>query len=88
MLVMKVIVRKHYVKNVLKTNRFFEQQKNIRGHGTTVLLEKKYFAVWWLHSIAFPHGFGAFSYIFLHSLPKHCCVPEIGFSADISVDIL
>ena len=32
-------------------------------------------------------GFGTFSVIFLHFLQKYRCVPKIGFSADIFIDI-
>ena len=35
----------------------------------------------------FSLGFGAFSVMFLHFLQKYRCVPKIGFSADISIDI-
>ena len=33
------------------------------------------------------HERGLFSVIFLHFLQKYRCVPKIGFSADISIDI-
>ena len=35
----------------------------------------------------FPYDRGLFSVIFLHFLQKYRCVPEIGFSADISIDV-
>ena len=36
----------------------------------------------------FAYDRGLFSVIFLHFLQKYRCVPKIGFSADISIDIL
>ena len=45
------------------------------------------FAEGWLHYIASAHARGRFAVIFLHFRQKYRCVPKIGFSADISIDI-
>ena len=47
-----------------------------------------YFAVCGGVFCAFPYDRGLFSVIFLHFAQKYRCVPKIGFSADISIDIL
>ena len=45
------------------------------------------FAVWWLHSVAYPYVFGMCYSYFLHFL-RYRSIPRIGFSADISIDVL
>ena len=78
-----------YMKS-LKTNNFalktnFFLQKKTSKLGTTGFSGIFDFAVVWLHFSRERIRSGS---IFLHFLQKYRCVPKIGFSADISIDIL
>ena len=70
-----------------KHKRFFFQ-KSTRELGTPGFPGICYFAVCGGVFCRFAYDRGLSSVIFLHFLQKYRCVPKIGFSADISIDIL
>ena len=69
----------------LKTNIFLK--KSTRDLGIPGFSGIFDFAVCGGVLCRFAYDRGLFSVIFLHFLQKYRCVPKIGFSADISIDI-